>query len=135
MLFITSVPAHYRPHDQCFEGNGLIIGREAGKQLLEFMLPNGGLRRCWRRVVVEQENVARLEPVQDPPGQMADVFVAAVKDTATEGDGLQVKLFEHEFQPGVGDADWRAEKVGRYPKRGQGLLRGGDIAFEDGATA
>jgi len=102
--------------DKDFQGLDLVmVFLESGKKGVEFILPAGHCPfRFWGKVM-EENNVSRLESLQDAFRQMADLFIPLIKSSTAEGDGEQPFIEKDLLEAWVGDSGRRPEEQGLNP--------------------
>ena len=101
---------HHRLVDEGGERDHQVRLGQACKEAMKFLGPVDFRLFTPGRIVVEQQNVPRLQVPEHSGGQVVDIPVAPVKDPATEGESLQPQSCEGRLEPGTGDADRRTEK-------------------------
>lgn len=89
---------------------------------MEFLVPVGDASLIWWDQVVEEDNVAGLEALKNAGGEVADISVAAVKNSAAESDGSEAEACQNRLQAWTRYADWRAEQQGADADPGEDLL-------------
>ena len=89
---------------------------------MEFLAPVGDAFLIWWEQVVEEDDVAGLEALKNAGGEVADISVAAVKNSAAESDGGEVEACQNRLQAWTRNADRWAEQQGADADPGEDLL-------------
>lgn len=100
------------------------------KKVIEFMIPGGLGFFTTGRIVMEQQDIAWPYVLKHLCRQVADIPVTAVKNAATEGNGLHSQGGKSRLETGAGDTDGRTKNQRLNPRLGKDILGCPDILFQ-----